>query len=528
MNSESISQEYQLPYPMLLDRHGDVIVEEDETYIREASLSLEKTLESFGVDGYVSNITVGPRITQFEVTLNPGVRVEKVTGIQHNIAMAMAAKSVRIQAPIPGKDAVGIEVPNRSASTVYLRPLLESKAWNKTKAAIPILLGRDVTSNVAILDLAKAPHLLIGGSIGSGKNVCMNTLIMSLLFKFSPDELKLIMVDPKVVDLEMYRPIPHLITPVINDPKKVPLALNWVTNEMERRYRVMAKVKAKNLAAFNSREADSQPVIDDNGGVIPPKMPIIIFIIDELADIMMTDAKIDVETSICRIAQKGRAAGIHLVIMTSALRKDVLTGLIKANFPTKIAFRVGDKNDSRIILDAVGAEKLLGNGDMLFNPPGAANLERIQGAYVSDPEIAKVIDEVAAQRPQTFDDKYFACSEVEEEVEAAKGNYGGSNDDESDDYDEVGDMMNSDIVRTVADKYLQPDDPIIMERALEIIIKDQIVSTSYLQRKLGISYNKAADIIDKLEDRHIISAPVPGSPKRTILIDIDKLKPLHD
>ena len=525
-----VYEEYRLPSPMLLDRHGDAIAEEDQAYIREASLSLEKTLESFGVNGYVSNITVGPRVTQFEIALNPGVRVEKVTSIQNNIAMAMEAQSIRIRAPIPGKDAVGIEVPNKASSTVYLRPLLESATWRESHAAIPILLGRDIAGSVYLTDLSKAPHLLIAGSTGSGKSVCMNTLIMSLLFRFSPDELKLIMVDPKVVELEMYRPIPHLITPVVNDPKKVPLALRWGVNEMERRYLVLAKVKAKNLAAFNSRPPDPQPVIDDYGEVVPPKLPILIIIIDELADIMMTDAKSDVETSICRIAQKGRAAGVHLVIATQSPRKEVVTGLIKANIPTKIAFRVSNGMDSRVILDAVGAEKLLGNGDMLFNPPGAAVLERIQGAYVSDNEIAKVIDEVAAQRPQTFDDGIFAGADEEEEDEDAKGRRGkgkasrggsrdsGGYDDELDDYDEVDGMANSDIIKAAADKYLEPTDPPIMVRALEIIINEQQVSTSYLQRRLGIGYNKAADIIDKLEQRHVISAPLPGGQKRTILI----------
>ena len=525
-----VYEEYHLPSPMLLERHGDDINVEDQKYIREASASLEKTLESFGVDGYVSAITVGPRVTQFEISLSPGVRVEKVTSIQNNISMAMEAQSIRIRAPIPGKDAVGIEVPNKVSSTVYLRPLLESTAWAESHAAIPILLGRDIAGKVAMMDLSKAPHLLIAGSTGSGKSVCMNTLIMSLLFRFSPDELKLIMVDPKVVELEMYRPIPHLITPVVNDPKKVPLALRWGVNEMERRYMVLAKVKAKNLAAFNSRPPDPKPVLDDYGIVVPPKLPILIIIIDELADIMMTDAKSDVETSICRIAQKGRAAGVHLVIATQSPRKEVVTGLIKANIPTKIAFRVSNNMDSRVILDSVGAEKLLGNGDMLFNPPGGANLERIQGAFVSDPEIAKVIDEVAAQRPQTFDEQIFAGGDEEEEEEDAKGSRRGgkvragriagrdSYDDEMDDYDEMDGMANADVVRAAADKYLEPTDPPIMVRALEIIINEQQISTSFLQRRLGIGYNKAADIIDKLEQRHVISAPLPGGQKRSILI----------
>jgi S-DNA-T family DNA segregation ATPase FtsK/SpoIIIE len=519
-----VYEEYHLPSPMLLERHGDEINQEDKAYIQSATDKLEETLSSFHVGGIISDITVGPRVTQFEIALDAGVKVEKITSIQGNIAMALEAQSIRIRAPIPGKNAVGIEVPNKASSTVYLRPLLESATWRESHAAIPILLGRDISGKVYMTDLAKAPHMLIAGSTGSGKSVCMNTLIMSLLFRFSPDDLKLIMVDPKVVELEMYRPIPHLITPVVNDPKKVPLALRWGVNEMERRYMVLAKVKAKNLAAFNSRPPDPQPVLDDYGNVVPPKLPILIIIIDELADIMMTDAKSDVEQSICRIAQKGRAAGLHLVIATQSPRKEVVTGLIKANIPTKIAFRVSNGMDSRVILDAVGAEKLLGNGDMLFNPPGGANLERVQGAYVSDPEIAKVIDEVAAQRPQTFDEGIFAGADEEDEDDEPKGRRGkgkparGGYDDEMDDYDEVDGMVNSDVIRAAADRYLLPDDPPIMVKALEIIINDQQVSTSYLQRRLGIGYNKAADIIDKLEQRHIISAPLPGGQKRSILI----------
>ena len=520
-----VQEEYHLPSPILLERHGDDLNQEDKAYIQSATDKLEETLNSFHVGGIISDITVGPRVTQFEIALDPGVKVEKITGIQGNIAMALEAQSIRIRAPIPGKNAVGIEVPNKASSTVYLRPLLESATWRESRASIPILLGRDIAGKVYMTDLAKAPHLLIAGSTGSGKSVCMNTLIMSLLFRFSPDELKLIMVDPKVVELEMYRPIPHLITPVVNDPKKVPLALRWGVNEMERRYMVLAKVKAKNLAAFNSRPPDPQPVLDDYGNVVPPKLPILIIIIDELADIMMTDAKSDVETSICRIAQKGRAAGLHLVIATQSPRKDVVTGLIKTNFPTKIAFRVSTGMDSRVILDAVGAEKLLGNGDMLFNPPGGANLERIQGAYVSDSEIAKVIDEVAAQRPQVFDDNIFAGGEEDEE-DAPRDRRKGKNgpgrgddyDEEADDYDDLDDTMNGEVVRAAAEKYLLPDDPPIMVKALEIIINEQQVSTSYLQRRLGIGYNKAADIIDKLEQRHIISAPLPGGQKRSILI----------
>lgn len=516
---------FQLPMPFLLEKRPDA-QEEDAAHIQEARTQLDNTLQSFNVDGQVSEITVGPRVTQFEIKLAQGVMVEKVTRIQNNIAMNLKAQSIRIRAPIPGKDTVGIEVPNKVGSIVYLRPLLESAAWKESKCAIPIILGRDIAGHVMILDLAKAPHLLIAGSTGSGKSVCMNTLVMSLLFRFSPAQLRLIMVDPKVVELEMYRPLPHLITPVVNDPKKVPLALRWGVNEMERRYKALAKVKAKNLAAFNSRPMENPPVLDDEGKVIPAKLPLLIIIIDELADIMMTDAKSDVETSICRIAQKGRAAGIHLVIATQTPRKDVVTGLIKANLPTKIAFKVGSNMDSRVILDSGGAEKLLGNGDMLFNPIGASNLERVQGSFVSDPEIQKVVDFVCGQCEQRFDTGVVAEAEVhdgsddDEDVSRPSRRRGASSsygDDFVDD-DDISAHPGSDVVDSVAAKYLQPGDSDLMRKALEIIINDQQVSTSFLQRRLGIGYNKSADLIDKLEQRGIISAPLPGGQKRNILI----------
>ncbi|MBR2425315.1 MAG: DNA translocase FtsK, partial [Lentisphaeria bacterium] len=515
--------DYKLPPVALLDKQEESHTE-DAAHIEQCRERLQKTLESFNVDGHVSEIIVGPRVTRFEITLAAGVKVEKVTGIQNNIAMDLAAESIRILAPIPGKTTVGIEVPNKVSSIVYIRSLFESAVWRESHAQIPIILGRDIAGKVIVTDLAKAPHLLIAGSTGSGKSVCMNTLIMSLLFKYSPAELRLIMVDPKVVELEMYRLIPHLITPVVNDPKKVPLALRWGVNEMERRYRVLAKVKAKNLEGFNNRPQDQVPVYDEDGERIPQKLPLVIIIIDELADIMMTEAKSDVETSICRIAQKGRAAGIHLVIATQTPRKDIITGLIKANLPTKIAFRVGSNMDSRVILDAGGAEKLLGKGDMLFNPPGGAGLVRIQGSMVSDPEIQKVADFVSVQVEQSFDAQVMA-----EDVQVHNG---GGNDDgpvetsrssREDQFgpdvdDIIGDLPGDEFINSCAAKYLQPGDSDLLRKALEIIIMEQKASTSYLQRRLGIGYNKSAELMDQLEQRGIISPPLPGGQKRNILI----------
>ena len=423
MNAKSVVKEFKLPSPTLLESHSDEACEQDENYLREASLEIEKTLESFGISGYISAITVGSRVTRFEIALNPGVRADKFFKIETNFALALKTQSIRLVIPIPGKNAVGIEVPNKVSGTVYLRSLLESSAWREPAAVIPILLGRDIEGRVALLDLVKAPHLLIAGTNGSGKSVCLNSVILSLLFRFSPDELRLVMMGSVSADLEMCRPIPHLITPIINDPKKMAQALSWGVNEMERRYKVLAKVKAKNLIAFNSRPQDRHPIIDDRGMTIPQKLPILIIVINELAELMLPKSEVrdNAETDICRLAQKGRAAGIHLIITTQFSKKDVITGLIKANIPTKIAFRVNDYKESLAVLDSSGAERLMGNGDMLYNPPGAAVLERIQGAYVSDAEFTKVIEEIAAQRQQTFDDGIFANASETAGNNAPKG-----------------------------------------------------------------------------------------------------------
>lgn len=526
--------DYCLPPIKLFDAVQDAKTEDREHLARTQEI-LQATLDSFGIDGRVSDIVIGPRITRFDVSLEPGVKVEKVTSITNNIAMEMQAESVRILAPIPGKNAVGVEVPNKVSTNVYIRSIMEGEDWKKAKAGasnIPIILGRDVAGKAVIANLAKAPHLLIAGSTGSGKSVCMNTLIMSLLCKFSPYDLRLILVDPKFVELAMYRPLPHLITPVVNDPKLVPLALRWGVNEMERRYQILAAVKAKNLESFNNRPIPPEPELDEHGNVIPQKLPLLVVIIDELADIMMTEAKADVETSICRIAQKGRAAGIHLVIATQTPRKDIITGVIKANLPTKISFRVGSGIDSRVILDTVGAEKLLGKGDMLFLAPGGEGMERVQGSMVSDPEIQRVVDFVSAQVEQKFDSKVVAEAEIQEGDEdnpkkKGKNKYtvhNHMNGDEGSVYEMGGEdedasgAVSSAAVNSIAAKYLKPGDSDLMRKALEIIINERKASTSYLQRRLVIGYNRAAELMDQLEQRGIISAPLPGGQKRDILI----------
>ena len=516
-------QDYMLP-PVKLFDEPKVINTEDTAHLEHSQQVLQSVLESFNVAGHVVKTVVGPRVTRFEIELDPGVKVGLVTGLQNNIAMEMKAESVRILAPIPGEGNIGVEVPNKNSSIVYIRSLFESEVWQKASgnaSSIPIVLGRDVAGRTVIANLAKAPHLLIAGSTGSGKSVCMNSLIMSLLQKFSPYDLRLILVDPKHVELAMYRPIPHLITPVVNDPKQVPLALRWADNEMERRYRLLASVKAKNLNAFNNRRKGDEPELDDDGNPVPDRLPLLVVIIDELADIMMTEAKKDVETSICRIAQKGRAAGIHLVIATQTPRKDVITGLIKANLPTKIAFRVTSGIDSRVILDAVGAENLLGNGDMLFQAPGGEGLERVQGTLVEDSEIQRVVDFISVQVPQQFDSQVVAETEVIDTNQPSRKDIAAAEED-----DELHETSlhapSSSAVRCIVNRYLKPGDSDLMRRALEIILEEKRVSTSYLQRRLGIGYNKSAELIDELEHRQIVSPPLPGGQKRDILI-LDEL-----
>ena len=514
---------FELPSIPMLEKPPENLKSEDASHLEKAKAILQATLDSFDIAGKVTGTVVGPRITRFEISLEPGIKVDKVSNIQNNIAMEMCATSVRVLAPIPGKNAVGIEVPNKVSNMVFIRELFESEAWRNSQADIPIILGKDVAGKVMITDLAKAPHLLIAGSTGSGKSVCMNTLVMSLLYKFSPFDLKLIMVDPKFVELEIYRPLPHLITPVVNDPKKVPFALRWGVNEMEHRYQMLARVKAKNLNAFNSRQPENPPVPDENGDPIPAKLPYLIIIVDELADIMMTEAKGDVETSICRIAQKGRAAGIHLVIATQTPRKDIITGTIKANLPTKISFKVSNFTDSRVILDTMGAEKLLGKGDMLFKGP-AGEMERIQGSMVSDPEIQKTVDFVSSQVPQSFNETVLLDHDAEDEDDSLPPD-DGRNSFPEETFDEDGDDGMSDYIRQAAAKYLRPGDDEKLRKALEIMLREGKVSTSYLQRRMTIGYNTAAEIIDAFEKRGIVSPPLPGGQKRTILVFDELGKP---
>ena len=484
---------YKLPPVNLLkdlpETKGD-----SQTITKESIETLQDTLNSFGIDARVAGVVTGPRVTRLEVIPSPGVRVQKISSLESNIKLDLKAESIRILAPIPGKDAVGIEVPNKSSSLVSLKTILTSKQWEHNNGGIPIVLGRDVAGIPIITDLARAPHLLIAGATGSGKSVCVNTLIMSLLYKFSPDELRLIMVDPKVVEFEMYQKLPHLITPIVNEPKKVPLVLRWTINEMEKRYRTLAKVRVKNLEGFNSRSIPAEPILDDEGEAIPNRLPFIVIIIDELADIMMV-AKADVETSIARIAQKARAVGIHLVLATQRPSVQIITGIIKANLPTRIAFRVTSVVDSRVILDHKGAESLLGRGDMLFIPPGSAKLDRIQGAMLSDPEIEEIVSFCSAQMEQAFNHKVFSqdTENTDSSIDSTK-DYSGDNSDSEED---------------------------LLHQAIDIVRRERKASTSYLQRRLKIGYNRAAELIDTMEAEGIIG-PQIGSARREILIDSEE------
>lgn len=498
------SRYYTIPPVSMLSR-GEESVGVDIAEIERSKQILQDVLDSFKVDAQVIGHTTGPRITRFEIALAPGVDVSKVTKLKDNIKMDMRVTSVRIQAPIPGHNAVGVEIPNSHPSAVFARDIMESPAWRESRCEIPVVLGRNVSGEPVVIDLAKAPHLLIAGATGSGKSVCMNSLIISLLMHFPLDDLRLILVDPKVVEHEFYRKLPQLITPVINDAEKVPLALRWAVNEMEKRYRMLAHARVKKLSEYNEKLGSGAVIIDQSGQPLPKKLPVLIIILDELADLMMTEARGEVETCINRIAAKGRAAGIHIVVATQSPRKDVVTGLIKANLPTRISFAVSSQMDSRVILDRNGAETLLGRGDMLLMMSGA-ELERIQGAMICDEDIEKVVKFISDQAGQEFDTGVMSDPASEEDEEREE-------------------IPEKDLRRTTASnaapivrKYLQPGDDDLVARALEVIITERKASTSALQRRLKIGYNRAADLMDLFEERGLIGPDQQGGKQREVLI----------
>ena len=489
---------YEYPSVTLLDdrsacEHNGANAREIE---RNAKL-LQKTLDDFNIAARVVSQVTAPQVTQFEIMPEAGVRLNAITGLESNIKMSLAAESLRILAPIPGKNLVGVQVPNEHRAVVSVRSLMQDENWKSDKNQIPLLLGKSINGRNIILDLAKAPHLLIAGTTGSGKSVCMNLLITSMLFKFNPEELRLIMVDPKVVEFQAYTTLPHLVVPVINEVEKVPLALKWAINEMERRYRVLAKVGVRNLADFNSRKIakNEEPLLDDEGNPIPDKLPFIVVIIDELADIMAV-AKKEVEQNLARIAAKSRAVGIHTIIATQRPDTKVITGTIKANYPVRIAFRVASHIDSMTILNCKGAESLLGYGDMLFQPPGASNIERIQCGMASDEERNKVVAFCASQAPQNFDESVFVSPDDAPE------------NPDSDADDDLGD----------AGRGAASGEELLIKKAIDAILQSRRPTISYIQRALGIGYNKAASIMEELEARGIVGPQISPSVPRQILV----------
>ncbi|WP_162027280.1 MULTISPECIES: DNA translocase FtsK [unclassified Lentimonas] len=453
--------------------------------LEEQKNTLQDTLDSFAVDAYVYDALVGPRITQFRVQPGMGVRVEAITNLQKNIALGLATTSIRMQAPIPGEPFVGIEVGNSNSVPISLRSLLSSKAWTQNDYEIPLIMGLDIQGKPIITDLAKAPHLLIAGATGSGKSVCMSTLILSLLYNFKPDELELVLIDPKRVEFGLFRTVPHLIHSVVADAKPAVQVLKWVVKEMERRYEVLAEKQVRNIAGYNEKA-----VVDGFD-----KMPFTVVIIDELADLMMT-SKGEAEGALARIAQLSRAVGIHTIVATQRPSVNVITGIIKANFPTRIAFQVSSNVDSRTILDCKGAESLLGKGDFLFNPPGIARLIRIQSPMVQDHEIISVVEHISGQRLPEF--------RVDLKSIPASGE------------DQSGSQMGIDGIEG-------DDDEALLKKAMLTVAESQKASTSFLQRRLRIGYNRAALLIEELEDRMHIG-PQNGSTPREVFLTPEEVE----
>ena len=476
INNESSYENYKKPSLDLLTKIGHKGNENDKRKALENASLLIKTLSNFGVDTKMGQVTLGPTITRYEVQPNPGVKVSRIVNLSDDIALSLAAKSIRIEAPIPGKSAIGIEVPNDEPQVVGLRDVLASKEFKENESSLSVGLGKDISGNPVIADIGKMPHLLVAGATGSGKSVCINTIINSVLYKATPDEVKLLLIDPKVVELAHYNGIPHLLSPVVTDPKKAANALNWAVVEMNKRYKLFAELGVKDITSYNEKSET--------------KLPKIIIIIDELADLMMACAN-EVEDYICRLAQMARAAGMHLIIATQRPSVDVITGVIKANVPSRIAFAVSSQTDSRTILDMGGAEKLLGKGDMLFYPLGAAKPVRLQGAYISEDDSDKVIN--------------FVKSQVKEEVK----------------YEE-------EIIQTISKPANVKNDDVdeFLEDAIAFVVQSGQGSSSMLQRKYKIGFNRAARLIDSMEERGIVG-PSEGSKPRKVLITMEELAKLE-
>ena len=481
-------ENYEFPPITLLSEGDKKGIKGSKKALADTASKLQKTLYSFGVSAKVENVSVGPAITRYELKPAEGVRVSKIANLADDIALNLAAKTIRIEAPIPGKQAVGIEVPNEESEMVHIREILETDAFTNSKSKLAFALGKDVSGEAVVADIAKMPHVMIAGATGSGKSVCINTLISSIIYKAKPSEVKLVMVDPKIVELSVYNGIPHLLIPVVTDPKKAAGALAWAVQEMENRYTMFASKGVRDLKGYNE-------AVEQKGEL--GKLPHIVIIIDELADLMMV-AKGDVEDAICILAQKARAAGMHLVIATQRPSVDVITGLIKANIPSRIAFAVSSQVDSRTILDQVGAEKLLGKGDMLFFPTGAPKPTRIQGSFISDKEVEKIVNFVKANGEASYNEDIIESIEkansTDKEIEE-----GSLDDDET--------------------------DPLLAE-AIEVVIETGQASTSFIQRKFKVGYARAGRIIDQMEERGVISG-YQGSKPREVLMSKERWQELN-
>jgi S-DNA-T family DNA segregation ATPase FtsK/SpoIIIE len=500
---------YQFPPLSLLREPVTVDASSSEEEHRQNAENLLRILGEFNVEVTLGEIHVGPVITRYELVPAPGVRVEKISSLDKNIALGMRAQSVRIMAPIPGKAAVGVEVPNQKATQVGLREILESEDWAGAKADLPIALGKDVSGKPLVSDLAKMPHLLIAGATGSGKSVCINAIISSIVYHASPRDVRLLMVDPKIVELKIFNDLPHMLIPVVTEAKKVPAALKWLLKEMEMRYQIFARVGVRNISGFNNRKksakpaaapAEAQGTLDvasaDEEIEIPEHMHYIVAIIDELADLMMV-APAEIETLVARLAQLARATGIHIIIATQRPSVNVVTGVIKANLPSRIAFQVASQIDSRTIIDTKGAETLIGRGDMLFSPPGSSKLVRAQGAMVSDEEISKIIEFLKRNGPPVF------AQEVQAHIDQEAGKDEDEDDEDEDDEGEMG------------------DDEELYRQAMEVLKTTRRASTSMLQRRLRIGYNRAARIMELMEEKGIVG-PENGAQPREILADLEK------
>lgn len=493
MELQNLAEGYQLPQLAFLDHEEDERIEIDEDSLKMSAKILESKLKDFNIDGRVAEIHPGPVITMYEFQPAPGVKLSKINSLTDDLSLAMGGRPVRIESPLPNKAAIGIEIPNHLRETVWLKDIISDKAFQKNDSKLVFALGKDTEGNPYVADLQKMPHLLVAGSTGSGKSVSINTMVCSILYKARPDEVRMIMIDPKMIELSIYEGIPHLLLPVVTDPQKANTALKWAVREMERRYTLLADANVRNITGYNKKiesgeladkhlaqdgiDPHNDPVIHDT------KLPLIVIIIDEFADLMMVSSK-EVEDSVCRLAQKARACGIHVILATQRPSVDVITGIIKANFPARMSFRVTSRHDSRTILDSIGSEQLLGMGDALFIPPGKSKMERMHGAYISETEILRIVEFVKTQANPAYNE------EILREPEGSDEDGGIA----AEDYDEL------------------------YDQAVKLVCESQRVSISSIQRHYRIGYNRAARIVELMESQGIVSKP-NGQGQRQVLVE---------